>query len=129
MPRPLARPARGVSLVELLVGMIIALMVLGIALQLMLIARARYYRLADEALIKDRGMQALELIGSAVHHAGWITDTPASSSARRWPDSGAPPSLSLGLVLGARSPELVGNFVRNLRENRVRLVIGIADAV
>jgi len=94
MPRPLARPARGVSLVELLVGMIIALMVLGIALQLMLIARARYYRLADEALIKDRGMQALELIGSAVHQAGWITDTPASSSARRWPDSGAPPSLS-----------------------------------
>jgi len=93
MPRPLARPARGVSLVELLVGMIIALMVLGIALQLMLIARARYYRLADEALIEDRGKRALELIGNAVHQAGWITDTPVSSSVRRWPDKDAPPSL------------------------------------
>ncbi|GCB04123.1 hypothetical protein PSUB009319_17540 [Ralstonia sp. SET104] len=93
MPRTLARPARGSSLVESLVGMIIALMVLGIALQLMLIARARYHRLADEALIEDRAMQALELIGRAVHQAGWITDTPASSSARRWPDAGASPSL------------------------------------
>lgn len=93
MPRVLARPTRGASLVELLVGMIIALMVLGIALQLMLIARARYHRLADEALIEDRAMQALELIGHAVHQAGWITDTPASSSARRWPDAGASPSL------------------------------------
>jgi len=92
MPRLLARTARGVSLVELLVGMIIALMVLGIALQLTLIARARYQRLADEALIEDRGMRALELIGNAVRQAGWITDAPALSSVRRWP-TGAPPSL------------------------------------
>lgn len=93
MPRPLARPARGTSLVELLVGMIIALMVLGIALQLMLIARARYHRLADEALIQDRGQRALELLDNAVRQAGWITDTPVSSSVRRWPKEGAPPSL------------------------------------
>jgi type IV pilus assembly protein PilW len=93
MPRLLAKPARGTSLVELLVGMIIALIVLGIALQLMLIARVRYQRLADEALIEDRGMRALELIGKAVRQAGWITDTPIASSARRWPDAGAPLSL------------------------------------
>ena len=66
MRHALIRPARGVSLIELLVGMVIALMVLGIALQMMLIARARYQRLADEALIEDRAMQALELIGHAV---------------------------------------------------------------
>lgn len=93
MPRTLARPAHGASLVELLVGMVIALMVLAIALQLTLVARARYQRLADEALIEDRGMQALELIGSAVRQAGWITDTPSSSPMRRWPDADAPPSL------------------------------------
>lgn len=93
MPRPLARPAHGASLVELLVGMVIALMVLAVALQLTLIARARYQRLADEALVEERGTQALELIGSAVRQAGWITDTPSSSSMRRWPDADAPPSL------------------------------------
>lgn len=93
MPRPLARHARGVSLVELLVGMVIALMVLGIALQLTLIARERYLRLADQALIDDRGMQALELISTAVNQAGWVTDTPAMSTMRRWPVGKAPPSL------------------------------------
>lgn len=94
MPRLLAKPARGTSLVELLVGMIIALMVLGIALQLMLIARVRYQRLADEALIQDRGKRALELIGNAVRQAGWTTDTPIASSVRRWPGAGAPLSLA-----------------------------------
>ncbi len=94
MTHPLIRPARGVSLVELLVGMVIALMVLGIALQLTLIARQRYLRLADEALIEDRGMQALELIRIAVQQAGWITDTPATSLARRWPSKGDGPSLA-----------------------------------
>ena len=93
MTYPLVRPARGVSLVELLVGMVIALMVLGIALQLTLIARQRYLRLADEALIEDRGMQALELIRTAVQQAGWITDTPATSLARRWPRANDAPSL------------------------------------
>lgn len=93
MPRPLAGPARGASLVELLVGMLLALMVLGIALQLMLIARARYQRLADDALIEDRGMRALEAIGQAVRRAGWITDTPTASLVRRWPGAGAPLSL------------------------------------
>ena len=73
--------------------MVLALIVLGIALQLVLIARARYQRLADEALIQDRGMQALDLIGRSVRQAGWLTDTPASSPTRRWPDAGAPPSL------------------------------------
>ena len=94
MTYPLVRPARGVSLVELLIGMVIALMVLGIALQLTLIARQRYLRLADEALMEDRGMQALELIRTAVEQAGWITDTPATSLTRRWPDKGDAPSLA-----------------------------------
>lgn len=93
MPRPLAPPTRGVSLVELLVGMIIALMVLGIALQLTLIARAHYWRMADDAMIQDRGMEAIEFIGKVIRQAGWITDTPVVSSVRRWPGANAPSSL------------------------------------
>lgn len=93
MPRPLTRQPGGASLVELLVGMIIALMVLAIALQLMLVVRARYQRLADEALIEDRGMRALELVGKAVRQVGWITDTPTASTVRRWADATAPLSL------------------------------------
>jgi len=93
MPRPLAPPARGVSLVELLVGMVIALMVLGIALQLMLLARAHYWRMADDALIQDRGMEAIEFVGKVIRQAGWITDTPVVSSVRRWPGANAPSSL------------------------------------
>jgi len=93
MPRALARPARGVSLVELLVGMTIALMVLGIALQLTLIARAHYWRMADDAMIQDRGMEAIEFVGKVIRQAGWITDTPIVSSVRRWPSANAPSSL------------------------------------
>lgn len=93
MPHPLARPARGASLVELLVGMLLGLMVLGIVLQLMLVARARYQRLADDALIEDRAMRALQAIAQAVRQAGWVTDTPIASLVRRWPGAGAPLSL------------------------------------
>jgi type IV pilus assembly protein PilW len=93
MPRPLAPPARGVSLVELLVGMVIGLMVLGIALQLILLARAHYWRMADDALIQDRGMEAIEFVGKVIRQAGWITDTPVVSSFRRWPGANAPSSL------------------------------------
>lgn len=70
MPSPLAPPARGVSLVELLVGMVIALIVLGIALQLILVARAHYWRMADDALIQDRGMEAIEFVGKVIRQAG-----------------------------------------------------------
>ncbi|WP_343548387.1 PilW family protein [Ralstonia sp.] len=93
MPRPLAPLARGVSLVELLVGMVIALIVLGIALQLILVARAHYWRMADDALIQDRGMEAIEFVGKVIRQAGWITDTPVVSSVRRWPGANAPSSL------------------------------------
>ncbi|CAJ0691021.1 hypothetical protein LMG19089_00764 [Ralstonia edaphis] len=93
MRRPLALPARGVSLVELLVGMVIGLMVLGIALQLILLARAHYWRMADDALIQDRGMEAIEFVGKVIRQAGWITDTPIVSSVRRWPGANAPSSL------------------------------------
>ncbi len=85
--------ARGASLVELLVGMLIGLVVLGIALQLVWVIRVRYQQLADEAWIDDRGAQALEQITSALRQAGWVTDTPASSPARRWPGTDALPPL------------------------------------
>ncbi|AXV82372.1 PilW family protein [Ralstonia solanacearum] len=83
----------GASLVELLAGMLIGLIVLGIALQLVWVVRSRYQRLADEASIDDRGTQALELFASALRQAGWVTDTPASSPVRRWPDTNALPPL------------------------------------
>lgn len=83
----------GASLVELMAGMLIGLIVLGIALQLVWVVRARYQRLADEASIDDRGAQALELIASALRQTGWVTDTPASSPVRRWPDTNALPPL------------------------------------
>lgn len=79
MRRRLPLAARGASLVELLAGMLIGLLVLGIALQLVWVVRTRYQRLADDALIDDRGTQALELMANALRQAGWVTDTPASS--------------------------------------------------
>ncbi|WP_316884426.1 PilW family protein [Ralstonia flatus] len=81
------------SLIELLVGMVIALMVLGIALQLILLARAHYWRMADDALIQDRGMEAIEFVGKVIRQAGWSTDTPVVASVRRWPGANAPSSL------------------------------------
>lgn len=86
MRRRLPLAVRGASLVELLAGMLIGLLVLGIALQLVWVVRTHYQQLADEALIDDRGTQALELMATALRQAGWVTDTPASSPVRRWAD-------------------------------------------
>lgn len=91
--RRLPHALRGATLVELLIGTVVGLIVLGIVLQLTLLARARYQRIADDALIEDRGTQALELLTTAIQQAGWITDTPASRPERRWTDLKAPPSI------------------------------------
>ncbi|MEF2250270.1 PilW family protein [Ralstonia solanacearum] len=93
MRRRLPLAVRGASLVELLAGMLIGLLVLGIALQLVWVVRTRYQQLADEALIDDRGTQALELMATALRQAGWVTDTPASSPVRRWADMNTLPPL------------------------------------
>ncbi len=93
MRRRLPLAVRGASLVELLAGMLIGLLVLGIALQLVWVVRTRYQQLADEALINDRGTQALELMATALRQAGWVTDTPASSLVRRWADMNTLPPL------------------------------------
>ncbi len=47
MCRRLPLAARGASLVELLAGMLIGLLVLGIALQLVWVVRTRYQRLGN----------------------------------------------------------------------------------
>jgi sarcosine/dimethylglycine N-methyltransferase len=39
------------------------------------------------------------------------------------------PSLSPGLVVGARMQPMVANFARNVREGRIRLVMGICEAI
>lgn len=91
--RQLSHARRGATLVELLIGMLVGLIVLGIALQLTLLARASYQRVADDALIESRGTQALELLTTALQHAGWVTDTPAVSPERRWPDAKAALSI------------------------------------
>lgn len=89
----LSHTQRGATLVELLIGMVVGLIVLGVTLQLTLVARASYQRIADDALIESRGTQALELLTTALQHAGWVTDTPAASLERRWPDAKATLSI------------------------------------
>ena len=89
----LSHARRGATLAELLIGTLVGLIVLGIALQLTLLARASYQRVADDALIESRGTQALELLTMALQHAGWATDTPAASPERRWPDAKATLSI------------------------------------
>lgn len=91
--RRLPHASRGATLVELLIGTVVGLIVLGIALQLTLVARARYQRIADEALIEDRGTQALELLTTAIQQAGWITDVPTSRPERQWTSLDEPPSI------------------------------------
>ena len=91
--RHLSHARRGATLVELLIGTLVGLIVLGITLQLTLLARASYQRIADDALIESRGTQALELLTTALQHAGWATHTPAASPERRWPDATAAPSI------------------------------------
>ncbi|MCT7327715.1 PilW family protein [Ralstonia mojiangensis] len=89
----LSHAQRGATLVELLIGMLVGLIVLGITLQMTLLARASYQRIADEALIESRGTQALELLTTALQQAGWVTDTPAASPERRWPNASATLSI------------------------------------
>lgn len=38
-------------------------------------------------------------------------------------------AVNTAMIVGARMAEMAGNFIRNLREKRVRLVIGVAEAI
>ncbi len=80
-------------------------------------------RAETEACLTRASLRVVSLDDVTEIGLGWVAAQQQQRAAA------AQPSLALGLVLGARGPELVGNFVRNLKEGRVRLVIGIADAV
>ena len=48
-----------------------------------------------------------------------------------WATPNGPPKpcgASAAMIVGARIAEMAGNFVRNLREGRVHLVVGLAEA-
>jgi ubiquinone/menaquinone biosynthesis C-methylase UbiE len=69
---------------------------------------------------------------AALRSAGFTTAAwnDVTSEAHNWLGQQRPPAqgLSLGLVMGPRLGEMAANLARNIREGRVRLVMGVCTA-
>lgn len=79
---------RGLSLVELLVGLVLGLLVMGLAAVTFQALQAAYRLAVDRILLEERGQRALAAVAHLVRHAGWRpADAPALPP-------GAPPVLS-----------------------------------
>ena len=71
--------------------------------------------------------EAIEAAGFRSH--AWQDDTEAAKAwATRMRASGPPPSLNLGLVMGADFAALSANLGRNLREGRLGILTAVFDA-
>ena len=72
---------------------------------------------------------------AVIEHAGFTVDAldDVPEQAIGWAQSQGQPTqpggANAGMIVGPRMVEMAGNFVRNLREGRVRLMTGLARAV
>ena len=71
---------------------------------------------------------AIEGAGFALVSLDDVTEQAMGWAARQGPPA-QPGRANAGMIVGARMAEMAGNFVSNLREGRVRLMLGVADAV
>jgi sarcosine/dimethylglycine N-methyltransferase len=92
---------------------------------------------ASTLLTKGETVAALEQVGLSVTTwedvtalgRQWIAAQQEQLQHAAQATPGARPPLSLGLFLGAQVAQMVANFGRNIAEGRVRLVMGICEAV
>ena len=71
---------------------------------------------------------AIEAAGFALVSLDDVTQQAMVWAAQQGPPA-QPGGANAGMIVGARMAEMAGNFVRNLREGNVRLMLGVADAV
>lgn len=76
---------------------------------------------ADEtrAVLEEEGFTLASLDDVTQEALGWAAQQGAPAQ---------PGAANAGMIVGARMAEMAGNFVKNLREGRVRLMTGIATA-
>jgi SAM-dependent methyltransferase len=76
---------------------------------------------ADEtrAVLREAGFSVVALDDVTEEALGWAQSRAAPQ----------PGGVNAGMIVGARLAEMAGNFVKNLREGRVRLMTGLATAV
>ncbi len=72
------------------------------------------------AVLRGAGLKPVGFDDVTLEAMGWLIQ-------QQSPVAQSP--LNLGVVIGPRIGELVANFGRNLREGRVRLVMGVCEAV
>ncbi len=77
-------------------------------------------------LAADETRAILEQSGFAVASLDDVTEQAMGWAAQQGPP-GKAGAASTGMIVGPRMAEMVGNFVRNLREGRLRLMVGIAE--
>ncbi len=78
---------------------------------------------ADEtrATVEGAGFSMQSLVDVTADAIGWASPQQVAVP--------PPGGVNAGMIVGARMVEMAANFVRNLREHRVRLMIGVATAV
>lgn len=77
-------------------------------------------------LAADETRALLEESGFAVASLDDVTEQAIGWAAQQGPPAKAG-AANTGMIVGPRMAEMVGNFVRNLREGRLRLMVGIAE--
>ena len=77
---------------------------------------------ADEtrAVLEQAGLRVDTLEDVSSEALGWVAQQQ---------QAGPPPALNTGMVVGPRMGPMVANFGRNVKEGRVRLVMGVCTAV
>lgn len=70
------------------------------------------------AVLNAAGLRLLRFDDVTQLARGWVSQTPPPV-----------PGASLSALIGPRIAEMVGNFIRNIGEGRVRLAMGICEAV
>ena len=71
-----------------------------------------------EAALGEAGLRVVEVEDVTAAGLGWAGEQRAAGA-----------GLTLGMVMGDRMGALVGQFMRNLREGRLRLAMGVCEAV
>lgn len=70
LPRPLSRRQRGVTLIELLVGLVIGLLTVAVAMGALMVSRGISGTVSDASEIQQQGAYAMRVIGQQMRQAG-----------------------------------------------------------
>lgn len=109
------RPASGITLTSMLVGLTLGLAAMAMAFNLLLLARTAYATVAEQTLIEEKGQQALDILTSQLRHAGWASPARVESAVAALVVLGNCEQVTPGDVPACRSTGTYGSDALQIR--------------